>query len=220
MNQLFRRVCEGRIVPIPGNYSKDLMHMIKLCLQVDPKLRPGCGDMLTKSQLVRNQPSQLALAVDNQEGFTLIGTIRVPRNLAQVTDRLPASQYDSEQGGGRLNRNSSLPAIRPSDAGKEPMSLRPASKARGGSLAPIKERDEYIRSADPSVSASRKMAAAAAARQMAPAQNRPSGYKATNTGDERQAAQQLPPRQARNGGRNPAVAQHRSPVIPSGKEQL
>ena len=100
------------------------------------------------------------------------------------------------------------------------MSLRPASKARGGSLAPIKERDEYTRSADPSVSQSRKMAAAQAAKQMAPAHNRPSGYKATNTGDERQAAQQLPPRQARNGGRNPAVAQHRSPVIPSGKEQL
>ena len=117
MNQLFRRVCEGRITPIPGQYSKDLMHMIKLCLQVEPKLRPSCSDMLTKPQLVRNQPSQLALAADNQDDFTLIGTIRVPRNLGQITDRLPASQYNSETGGGRLNRNSSLPAIRPSDAG-------------------------------------------------------------------------------------------------------
>ena len=38
--------------------------------------------------------------------------------------------------------------------------------ARGGSLAPIKEREEAIRSADPNMSKSRQMAAAAAAQQM------------------------------------------------------
>jgi len=36
-----------------------------------------------------------------------------------------------------------------------------SSKHRGGSLAPIVERDEAIRSADPNISQSRKMAAAA-----------------------------------------------------------
>jgi len=48
MNQLFKRVCEGRITPIPVQYSKDLMYMIKLCLQLDPKLRPNCSDMLNR----------------------------------------------------------------------------------------------------------------------------------------------------------------------------
>ena len=64
MNQLFKRVCEGRIPPLPATYSKDLMFMVKLCLQVDPKLRPECADMLQRSQLVRNMPSQLSLMVD------------------------------------------------------------------------------------------------------------------------------------------------------------
>ena len=48
MNQLFKRVCEGRIPPLPAMYSKDLMYMIKLCLQLDPRLRPQCSEMLTK----------------------------------------------------------------------------------------------------------------------------------------------------------------------------
>ena len=46
MNQLFKRVCEGRIPSLPPQYSKDLMFMIKLCLQLEPKLRPSCENML------------------------------------------------------------------------------------------------------------------------------------------------------------------------------
>jgi len=40
------------------------------------------------------------------------------------------------------------------------------SKGRGGSLAPIREREEIIRSADPNMSKGRAMAAAAAAQQL------------------------------------------------------
>ena len=61
MNQLFRRVCEGKVQPLPAQYSKDLAYMIKLCLQVDPKKRPLCSEMLTRPQLVKNTPSQLSL---------------------------------------------------------------------------------------------------------------------------------------------------------------
>jgi len=67
MNQLFKRVVEGRVPPLPVQYSKDLMYMVKLCLQVDPKLRPECSDMLQRSQLVRNTPSQLSLQLEQQE---------------------------------------------------------------------------------------------------------------------------------------------------------
>lgn len=81
MNMLFKRVCEGRIPPLPPQYSKDLMYMIKLCLQLDPKLRPNCSDMLQRSQLIRNTPSALSLEMEQQDDLKLIGTIRVPRNL-------------------------------------------------------------------------------------------------------------------------------------------
>ena len=106
----------------------------------------------------------------------------MPRNLAQVTERLPASQYQPEPGKG-MNRNSSLPSIREETkqtARREELALpvpgSSESKARGKSLATIEERYEAIRSADPNVSASRKMAAADAARKLAPTGSRPSNY--------------------------------------------
>ena len=82
MNQLFKRVTEGRIPPLPAMYSKDMMFCIKLCLQLKPALRPNCDELLGKSQLVRNIPSAVSLAMDGQEDLKLIGTIKVPRNLA------------------------------------------------------------------------------------------------------------------------------------------
>jgi len=90
-----------------------------------------------------------------------------------------------------------------------------SSKARGGSLAPIKEREEITRSADPNLSKSRAMAAAAAAQQMN-VKNQASGYKSGAQGAA--AAHGRPPR--RDNISNHNVAQHRSPVIPAGKENL
>lgn len=62
-----------------------------------------------------------------------------------------------------MNRNSSLPALR--EIAEEPVAVQKANLRKGGSLAPIRERSDHqvIQSADPNVSASRKMAAAAAA---------------------------------------------------------
>jgi len=40
---------------------------------------------------MRNTPSALSLELGNQDDLKLIGTIRVPRNLGQITERLPAA---------------------------------------------------------------------------------------------------------------------------------
>ena len=81
-------------------------------------------------------------------------------------------------------------------------------------MAPIKEREEITRSADPNVSKSRAMAAAAQAQQMN-VKNKPSGYNGNNANNGR------PPRKMINmRGQNNDVAQHRSPVLPSGKESI
>ena len=63
-----------------------------------------------------------------------MGTIKVPRNLGMITDRLPKSQYLSRDKG--LSRNASLPEIteeRSSPVNKHGLDI----KKRGGSLAPI-----------------------------------------------------------------------------------
>ena len=96
----------------------------------------------------------------------LIGTIRVPRNLGQITERLPAAKYStSERQTPKMGRQSSLPQLRLSEMSRaqaqQSMAVpSSASKGRGGSLATIKEREENVRSADPNMSKSRAMAAA------------------------------------------------------------
>ena len=65
MNQLFKAVTTGRIQSLPAQYSKDMMYVIKLCLQLKPELRPNCDEMLLKPQLIRNIPSALSLEAAN-----------------------------------------------------------------------------------------------------------------------------------------------------------
>lgn len=78
-------------------------------------------------------------------------------------------------------------------------------RTRGGSLATIKEREEIVRSADPNVSQSRKMAAAAQANQIAAKQHHASDYNLVKAG--------RPPKHH--------LPQHRSPVLRGGgKENL
>ena len=111
MNQLFKRVTEGRVSNLPSIYSQDLAHMVKSCLQVKPKLRPECSELLNKSQLLRNKPTQVTSPNEQGSDLSLIGTIRCPRNLGQITERLPAANYDSDnkQQQHLSNRNQSLP---------------------------------------------------------------------------------------------------------------
>ena len=93
---------------LPFPYSKDLDHIVKLCLQVQPEKRPTCAELLQKSQLLNHKPRELHLTAD-ETNPELIGTIKCPRNLQMITDRLPASQYGSRNKA--LMRNASLPVI-------------------------------------------------------------------------------------------------------------
>jgi hypothetical protein len=79
---------------------------------------------------------------DDESNPALIGTIKVPRNLGLITDRLPASQYDGKEK--RLSRNASLPVIDERTRETSPINQQPVDlrKVRGGSLAPIIEREE------------------------------------------------------------------------------
>ena len=99
MNGLFKAVTAGRIQPLPAQDSKDMMYVIKLCLQLKPELRPSCIEFLKKSQLVKNTPSSLSLDLASDPNLKLIGTIKVPRNIGAVTNKLPASQYEETKGG-------------------------------------------------------------------------------------------------------------------------
>ena len=159
MQALFRRVCEGRVPLLPQVYSKELNQMVKLCLQQTPRLRPSCIELIAKSG--RHVTSEVIDGGKYDESADLIGTIRVPRNLSHITERLPQANYHEK----RINRNVSLPAL---------AEATPDSYAQYNKLAVIPEnREEQIRSADLRRTRTNEQVAA----EMRPVRNVAKGYK-------------------------------------------
>lgn len=82
---------------IPSTFSADLGQMVKSCLQVTPSARPSCDKILATPGLLNHLTGTLeGLDVDPEDATSndnLLKTIRCPRNLGQITERLPAPQY-------------------------------------------------------------------------------------------------------------------------------
>eukprot|EP00347_Sterkiella_histriomuscorum_P002177 403369168 len=104
MNGLYKRVLKGVYPSIPSSYSSDLSTMIKTLLQVQPSTRPTCDQILAldivkkRLSLAKQQPNLLLMTNEqdlNLENLSLLNTIKVPRNLAQLTKNLPRSNYIS-----------------------------------------------------------------------------------------------------------------------------
>jgi hypothetical protein len=140
MQDLFRKVVEGRVPMLPVAYSKDLNNMVKLLLQQSPKLRPTCAEIASKS--IKNLPPLLKFNTDQiitQED--LISTIKVPRNLTHITGRLPTANYESQKG---LRRNASHHAM----LRDVPLSARGDLIMRNNLAVIPESREEIIRSVD------------------------------------------------------------------------
>jgi hypothetical protein len=70
--------------------------MIGSLLQVDPKKRLSTEQILHMPVFIAKYNESVHEAF-GQESKDLIGTIKVPINLSQLAERLPASQYDSDK---------------------------------------------------------------------------------------------------------------------------
>lgn len=67
-------------------------------LQIKPKSRPSTEKIL-KSSLIQKQIEELNIKIENpvnMEKEDLMKTIRVPKNLHYLTDKLPRSNYGNE----------------------------------------------------------------------------------------------------------------------------
>jgi NIMA (never in mitosis gene a)-related kinase len=87
MKSLYQRVIKGVYSKIPQQYSSDLSNMIASLLQVDPQRRPTTEQIL-------HMPAFIEKYKDNKEdtlkaAHGLLGTIKVPKNLSLLTERLP-----------------------------------------------------------------------------------------------------------------------------------
>lgn len=89
MQGLCKKVMKGAYPSIPSRYSKDLNTMIATLLNVSASKRPSCSQILhmpaCESHLLDEETYEI-----NKE---LLNTIKLPRNLKHLNNRLPKSQY-------------------------------------------------------------------------------------------------------------------------------
>lgn len=103
---------KGVYPKIQSQYSQELASVIKSLLQVTPSARPSAAKLLSSS-VVQKQASELNLDLDDfDEPHELLKTIRVPKNLHYLTDRLPKPNYTGE-------KNSSMGKIRFTEHGAD-----------------------------------------------------------------------------------------------------
>lgn len=71
--------------------------MIKACLQVRSSDRPTCDKILAMPGLLNHLTGTLndlqSLCAENE---SLLKTIKLPKRMGEITERMPASQYDVE----------------------------------------------------------------------------------------------------------------------------
>ena len=96
MQGLYKKVLRGIYPKIPHQYSGELAQLVKSLIQVSPQLRPTC-DKILDMPIVKKRVERLLPAADdfNDSQTSLLNTIRVPKNLLYLTDRLPKPSYES-----------------------------------------------------------------------------------------------------------------------------
>jgi NIMA (never in mitosis gene a)-related kinase len=96
MQGLFRKVQKGVFDRIPSQYSSDLNSLVSMCLQVSPSLRPTC-DKFLNHQLIIKHGKDFIQNLDQIIGDNeLLGTIKLPRNIKSLADKLPKPNYAEE----------------------------------------------------------------------------------------------------------------------------
>ena len=101
MEALYNKVVKCQYGKISDKYSNDISEIIKLLLKVKSKDRPTCGQIL-KHPLVKKrieffqaEAGNENIDIDDMEEGVLLRTIRIPKNLLFLSDKLPEANYDN-----------------------------------------------------------------------------------------------------------------------------
>lgn len=99
MAGLFKKVVKGTFPRIPQHFSQDLENLVKSLLQAAPQLRPSTDQILESPSVVRIGESLFGQdfyeeSIEDAPQPEMLATIRVPKNLLYLTDRLPKPKYE------------------------------------------------------------------------------------------------------------------------------
>lgn len=92
MNGLYQKVVKGEYPPIPRTFSKELASILSQLLQVEPSRRPTT-DQLLKSSIIQRHVVDKGPDIEEPYENTLLGSIKMPKNINLLTDSLPKPNY-------------------------------------------------------------------------------------------------------------------------------
>ena len=97
MAGLYKKVLAGKWGALPPHFSDDLSKTVGELMRVEAQMRPSCSQILELPQ-VRRISEQLfgvdtTMKEQRTEQIDLLQTIKVPKNLLYLTDRLPKPFY-------------------------------------------------------------------------------------------------------------------------------
>lgn len=97
MAGLYKKVLAGKWGALPPHFSDDLSKTVGDLMRVEAQMRPSCSQILELPQ-VRRISEQLfgvdtTMKEQRSEQIDLLQTIKVPKNLLYLTDRLPKPFY-------------------------------------------------------------------------------------------------------------------------------
>ena len=101
MEGLYKRVLRGQYSKIPDRFSSDLFQIVQFLLQVNPKLRPNCDQILDHPIIQKRIGYFDSLSKDKDNinisetgNKALLKTIHMPKNIIFLSDKLPKPNYD------------------------------------------------------------------------------------------------------------------------------
>ena len=99
MEGLYNKVIKGQYNRIPERFSNDLSTILKQLLQVNPDSRPSCEQIL-KFPMIQKRIEYFKSSSANEEiseDQALLQTIRIPKNLLFLSDKLPKPHYEKHE---------------------------------------------------------------------------------------------------------------------------
>ena len=110
MEGLYAKVIKGHVNKIPERFSQDLFAVVKILLQVSPEKRPSCEQIL-KSPIIKERIDyfkEIEGIKDDEDvdENNLLKTIRIPKNLLFLSDKLPKPNYKKVNGNNKSAINS------------------------------------------------------------------------------------------------------------------
>ena len=94
MEGLYNKVIKGQFNRIPDRFSNELFEIVKLLIQVNTDSRPSCDEIL-KHPIIQKRIEYFKSFTGEQENEdkALLQTIRIPKNLLFLSDKLPKPNY-------------------------------------------------------------------------------------------------------------------------------